>query len=111
MPVNPFVLVFDIFDFNFFFFLSRLVVAFERIINVPRREIGATSVKRILDAADKAKVSAFRVAQDLANGKNSYQVESVRTKKLQEFVSIILKLRSLKEEVGHNPIESINLCS
>jgi superfamily I DNA/RNA helicase len=99
----------DIFDLGFSFLSCLFVVALERIINVPKREIGTISVKRILDAADKAKVSAFQVAQDLANGKNSYKVESVRTKRLQEFVSVILKLQALKEAVGYSQIGSIEL--
>lgn len=74
-------------------------MAFERVVNVPKREIGAVSIKRIIEAADRANVSAFQVVQDIIGGKNTYKVESLRAKKLNEFASIILKLRDLKENV------------
>jgi superfamily I DNA/RNA helicase len=75
-------------------------VAFERVINVPKRKIGAVSIKKLLDAAYKARVSAFEVAKDLVEGKNTYLVESIRSKQLHEFVQVVSELQRMRDNVS-----------
>jgi superfamily I DNA/RNA helicase len=76
----------------------EFLVAFERVINVPKRDIGSISVKRLLDAASRAKVSAFEVAKNLVEGQNIYHVEAIRSKRLREFVQVILDLQQMRRD-------------
>jgi DNA helicase-2/ATP-dependent DNA helicase PcrA len=67
-------------------------LAFERIINLPRRGIGEQSLKIIIDNARKNKISFFESLKELLK-KN--KLASSLTLKTQPFVDLILKINGL----------------
>ncbi len=61
-------------------------LAFERIINVPKRSIGDTSVKELKQYAESQKLSLFRAIEKLAqNGELKTRVKSSLTKLISQF--------------------------
>jgi DNA helicase II / ATP-dependent DNA helicase PcrA len=68
-------------------------VSFRRIVNVPARGIGDTTVDRIESAAARAGVSAYQAAADPA----AAEVSTAAGKKLREFHAMMERLRSAME--------------
>ncbi len=64
--------------------------SFKRIVNVPKRAIGDTTVKKLQDIADMQDVSLFQAVQMLDD--NS-EISSRTRKKLIEFCELILKFK------------------
>jgi DNA helicase-2/ATP-dependent DNA helicase PcrA len=67
-------------------------LAFERIINLPRRGIGEQSLKIIIDNARKNKISFFESLKELLK---ENKLASSLTLKTQPFVDLILKINGL----------------
>ena len=67
-------------------------LAFERIINLPRRGIGEQSLKIIIDNARKNKISFFESLKELLK---ENKLASSLTLKTQPFVDLIIKINSL----------------
>lgn len=64
--------------------------SFKRIVNVPKRAIGDTTVKKLQDIADMQDVSLFRAVQMLDDDS---EIPSRTRKKLIEFCELILKFK------------------
>ena len=64
--------------------------SFKRIVNVPKRAIGDTTVKKLQDIADKSDVSLFQAVQMLDD--NS-EIPTRTRNKLIEFCELILKFK------------------
>lgn len=71
-------------------------LACRRIINVPKRGIGATSINKISDAADAHDTSFFT---SLCHPEWS-DLKGTSAEKLHSFVNMILRLRTVSEEMG-----------
>jgi len=67
-------------------------LAFERIINLPRRGIGEQSLKIIIDNARKNKISFFESLKELLK---ENKLASSLTLKTQPFVDLIIKINGL----------------
>ena len=67
-------------------------LAFERIINLPRRGIGEQSLKIIIDNARENKISFFESLKGLLK---ENKLASSLTLKTQPFVDLIIKINSL----------------
>ncbi|MDB3864171.1 UvrD-helicase domain-containing protein [Alphaproteobacteria bacterium] len=67
-------------------------LAFERIINLPRRGIGEQSLKIIIDNARKNKISFFESLKELLK---ENRLASSLTLKTQPFVDLIIKINGL----------------
>ena len=67
-------------------------LAFERIINLPRRGIGEQSLKIIIDNARKNKISFFESPKELLK---ENKLASSLTLKTQPFVDLIIKINGL----------------
>ena len=67
-------------------------LAFERIINLPRRGIGEQSLKIIIDNARKNKISFFESLKELLN---ENKLASSLTLTTQPFVDLIIKINGL----------------
>ena len=67
-------------------------LAFERIINLPRRGIGEQSLKIIIDNARKNKISFFESLKELLK---ENKLASPLTLKTQPFVDLIIKINGL----------------
>ena len=72
----------------------------QRIINEPKRKIGAATVGRIQDLSDKLDMSNFEI---ISNADMYPELKSVAPR-LKEFVSV---LRSLRKLASEEPIESL----
>jgi len=80
------------------------VVSFERIVNVPKRGIGESSVKKLRDHIDKNEMSIFELLQNIE------QVENISPRiknKLIEFKNLILDLKTFSLEGPSKSIEKI----
>ena len=71
-------------------------VAVKRIINVPKRGIGQTSIDKIQNIADENNISFFDVVQNA----DIYPEISKAASKLKVFAEFIEKMRSINEEQG-----------
>lgn len=68
--------------------------SFRRIVNVPKRAIGETSVKNLQEFADKFDISLFDAAQRI----DEFDEMPARTKaKFKEFAELILKFRDAQK--------------
>lgn len=68
--------------------------SFRRIVNVPKRSIGDTTIKRLQDFADREDISLFAAAQRVQEDDEIPQ----RTKsKITDFVNLITKFRDAKD--------------
>ncbi len=68
--------------------------SFRRIVNVPKRSIGDTTIKRLQDFADREDISLFAAAQRIQEDDEIPQ----RTKsKITDFVNLITKFRDAKD--------------
>lgn len=68
--------------------------SFRRIVNVPKRAIGDTTVKNLADFADKEDVSLFAACQRLDDGS---EIPSRTRAKLKDFSELILKFKDAQK--------------
>lgn len=73
----------------------------ERIINVPRRGIGKTTIERVQEIAAKKETGFFQVLEQL----NSYPELERASKKIRPFVDLILDLHTYAQD--HSVVELI----
>ena len=64
--------------------------SFRRIVNVPKRAIGDTTVKALSDFADSKDVSLFEAIKEIEESELSPRVQS----KLKDFAELILKFKN-----------------
>ena len=64
--------------------------SFRRIVNVPKRAIGDTTVKALSDFADSKDVSLFEAIKEIEESELSQRVQS----KLKDFAELILKFKN-----------------
>lgn len=64
--------------------------SFRRIVNVPKRSIGDTTVKRLQDFADREDISLFAAAQRV---QEDNEIPSRTRSKITDFVNLITKFR------------------
>ena len=80
-------------------------ISFERIVNVPPREIGKASLQAIITAADLGKISCIEVCRMLAQGKHVPGVDTrVSRSGLGSFVRLIDEFERLK---AHSPVADL----
>ena len=94
----------DIISYLKFLVNENDVVSFERIVNVPKRGIGESSVKKLRDHIDKNEISIFELLQNIE------QVENISPRiknKLIEFKNLILDLKTFSLEGPSKSIEKI----
>jgi DNA helicase-2/ATP-dependent DNA helicase PcrA len=94
----------DIISYLKFLVNENDVVSFERIVNVPKRGIGESSVKKLRDHIDKNEMSIFELLQNIE------QVENISPRiknKLIEFKNLILDLKTFSLEGPSKSIEKI----
>ncbi len=70
-------------------------VSLERIINVPKRAIGKTTVDRLLSEANQQGIALYDV---ISNGKTVEELVQRASKRIAEFVELIEELKSYKYE-------------
>ena len=68
--------------------------SFRRIVNVPKRAIGDTTVKHLQDFADKEDISLFAAAQRI---QEDNEIPPRTRSKITEFVNLITKFKDAKE--------------
>lgn len=68
--------------------------SFRRIVNVPKRAIGDTTVKRLQDFADKEDISLFAAAQRI---QEDNEIPSRTRSKITDFVNLITKFKDAKD--------------
>lgn len=68
--------------------------SFRRIVNVPKRAIGDTTVKRLQEFADKEDISLFAAAQRI---QEDNEIPPRTRSKITDFVSLIAKFRDAKD--------------
>ncbi|KAJ3370070.1 hypothetical protein GGF31_004686 [Allomyces arbusculus] len=81
--------------------------SFERVINVPARGIGDTSVGHIIEAANALQISCYDVAKKLANKETVPGIKRISRVKLAEFVAVIEKLREMAAQPDTNVADII----
>lgn len=64
--------------------------SFKRIVNVPKRSIGDTTIKRLQDFADKEDISLFEAVQRI---QEDDEIPARTKNKLSEFAQLILKFK------------------
>ncbi|MBS6603598.1 MAG: UvrD-helicase domain-containing protein [Brachyspira sp.] len=67
--------------------------SFRRIVNVPKRSIGDTTIKRLQDFADKEDISLFAAAQRI---QEDNEIPPRTRSKITDFVNLITKFRDAK---------------
>ena len=77
-------------------------LAFERIINLPKRGIGEQSLKIIIDNARDNKISFFQSLKELLQANN---LPSSLTSKTQPFVDFIIKIKDLINKTSLEDLE------
>ncbi len=78
--------------------------SFRRIINVPKRAIGETTVKNLQQFADEHDISLFQAIQELDD---SSEISAKTQNKLKDFASLILKFQDALK--SHNLREFVTL--
>lgn len=68
--------------------------SFRRIVNVPKRSIGDTTIKRLQDFADKEDISLFAAAQRI---QEDNEIPPRTRSKITDFVNLITKFRDAKD--------------
>ena len=68
--------------------------SFRRIVNVPKRAIGDTTVKRLQEFADREDISLFAVAQRI---EEDVEIPQRTRSKITDFVNLITKFRAAKD--------------
>lgn len=68
--------------------------SFRRIVNVPKRAIGDTTVKRLQEFADKEDISLFAAAQRI---QEDNEIPPRTRSKITDFVNLIAKFRDAKD--------------
>lgn len=68
--------------------------SFRRIVNVPKRSIGDTTVKRLQEFADKEDISLFAAAQRI---QEDNEIPPRTRSKITDFVNLITKFRDAKD--------------
>ena len=68
--------------------------SFRRIVNVPKRSIGDTTVKRLQDFADREDISLFAAAQRI---QEDNEMPPRTRSKITDFVNLITKFRDAKD--------------
>lgn len=68
--------------------------SFRRIVNVPKRAIGDTTVKRLQEFADKEDISLFAAAQRI---EEDVEIPQRTRSKITDFVNLITKFRAAKD--------------
>ena len=94
----------DVISYLKFLVNENDVVSFERIVNVPKRGIGESSVKKLRDHIDKHEISIFELLQNIE------QVENISPRiknKLIEFKNLILDLKTFSLDGPSKSIEKI----
>ncbi|KAA3631223.1 MAG: ATP-dependent DNA helicase PcrA, partial [Calditrichaeota bacterium] len=85
-------------------------IAFERVINYPKRGIGAKSVSDIFQISRSESISGYEMVSNL----DKYPEFAARAKRIKPFVEIIEKYRTEKKEMAldlmvQDLVEDINL--
>lgn len=68
--------------------------SFRRIVNVPKRAIGDTTVKRLQEFADREDISLFAAAQRI---EEDVEIPQRTRSKITDFVNLITKFRAAKD--------------
>ena len=68
--------------------------SFRRIVNVPKRSIGDTTIKRLQDFADREDISLFAAAQRI---QEDNEIPPRTRSKITDFVNLITKFRDAKD--------------
>ena len=68
--------------------------SFRRIVNVPKRAIGDTTVKRLQEFADREDISLFAAAQRI---EEDIEIPQRTRSKITDFVNLITKFRAAKD--------------
>lgn len=68
--------------------------SFRRIVNVPKRAIGDTTVKRLQEFADRKDISLFAAAQRI---EEDVEIPQRTRSKITDFVNLITKFRAAKD--------------
>ena len=79
-------------------------LAFERIINIPKRGIGKLTLSKISSIARINQISMFEAANEYINSENSKNTE-----KIYEFIQNVIKWRKIKQKFSHIELAKIIL--
>ena len=93
----------NILAYLFFVFNPRDRVSFQRIINLPRRGLGAKTVDTILQAAENQDI--ITALEKIIRKPAVYKIPPKKAQVLQEFVSLVKKWRQFAQD--HSPRELI----
>lgn len=76
-------------------------ISFLRVINVPKRGIGAATVEKILHAAEEQKLPIANFCKEAVNGTVPFKLTARQKKGIEQFVSILNSITTMqqKEEV------------
>lgn len=91
----------DILSYLSFFYNPKDSISFERIINVPRRGLGETSLKEIIRLSRENKWNILQTIQNIVEkhpSTLSARIQSRGSSSLKKFLSLYLSVKKLMDD-------------